>query len=224
MKKLGMIGGTSWHSTIEYYRLINAGVVEKTGENPELLIHSINVAVMRRGDANEIQEKFLEVSRSLEQAGVEAILICANTPHLVYPFVQPKIGIPVLHIAEATGREAKRLGLKKLGLLGTRPTMTEDFISGMLKSDYGVDTLIPDERHLGQTHAYISEELTKGIFSEDAKRYYLARMEDLKARGADGIILGCTELPMLINQSEFDLPLLATTDLHAAMAVDFIVG
>ncbi len=224
MKKLGMIGGTSWHSTIVYYRLINERVVESTGENPEMLIHSINMAVMRGGDVEKIQNKYLEVSRELAGDGAEAILICANTPHMIFPFVQPKIDVPILHIAEATGREAKRLGLKKLGLLGTKPTMLKDFITAPLKDDFGIDTIIPEERYIDETHDYISKELTRGIFSDEAKAFFLERMEALKNRGADGIILGCTELPMLIDQADFDLPLLATTDLHAEMAAEFILG
>lgn len=224
MKKLGMIGGTSWHSTIVYYRMINEKVVESTGENPELLIHSINIAVMRGGDIDEIQNKYLDVSRELAEDGAEAILICANTPHMVYPFVQSKIDVPILHIAEAVGRQAKKLGLKKLGLLGTKPTMLKDFITAPLNENFGIETIIPEEQHIEQTHEYISKQLTKGVFSEEAKAYYLERMQELKDRGADGIILGCTELPMLIEQSDFDLPLLATTDLHAEMAAEFILG
>lgn len=224
MKKLGMIGGTSWHSTVVYYKLINEKVVKSTDENPELLIHSIDMGIMREGDIDKIQNKYLEVSRELADDGVDAILICANTPHLVYPFVQPKIGVPILHIAEAIGRRAKKLGLKKLGLLGTKPTMLKDFITAPLKENFGIETIIPDEQHIEQTHEYISKELTKGVFSHEAKSYYLERMQELKNRGADGIILGCTELPMLIEQSDFDLPLLDTTDLHAQMAAEFILG
>ncbi|MCB0373150.1 MAG: aspartate/glutamate racemase family protein, partial [Muricauda sp.] len=125
MQTLGMIGGTSWHSTIEYYKLINQMAAKIIGEqaNPPLVIHSINIELMREQNREKINAKYLETSLKLQEVGAEAIVICANTPHMVYDFVQPKIEIPILHIADATGKEAKRLGLKTLGLLGNKPTM-----------------------------------------------------------------------------------------------------
>lgn len=226
MKKIGLIGGTSWHSTIVYYRLINEMVGEKIGDqaNPELLIYSLNVELMREHNVDKINQKYLEISQLLQDAGAEALLICANTPHLVYDFVQPKIEIPILHIADAVGEKARDLNLKKLGLLGTRPTMTGDFISSPLKKKYGMETIIPDNEYIDRNHQYISKELTKGVFSQEAKQFYLEQMRLLQSKGAEGVILGCTELPMLLEQKDFELPLLATTDLHAQMAADFILG
>ncbi len=225
MKKIGLIGGTSWHSTIVYYRLINEMVGEKIGTqaNPELLIYSLNVELMREQNVEKINNKYLKIAQTLQTAGAEALVICANTPHMVYKFVQPQINIPILHIADAIGIEAKRLNLSRLGLLGTLPTMKGDFISSHLKENYEIETIIPDNEYLKQNHDYISEELTKGIFSEEAKKFYLHQMELLRGKGAQGIILGCTELPMLIEQKDFDLPLIATTQLHAKMASDFIL-
>ena len=224
MKTLGMIGGTSWHSTIAYYRLINQIALKIIGDwaNPPLIIHSINIELMREQNKEKINAKYLETAKKLQTAGAEAIVICANTPHMVYDFVQPKINIPILHIADATGKEAQNLGLKKLGLLGNRPTMTGSFIPKVLMDNYGIETIIPDKEYIPQSHEYVSKELTQGVFSEEAKHFYLKQIELLKARGADGIILGCTELPLLIQQSDVDIPTLATTDLHAQMAVDFI--
>ena len=226
MKILGLIGGTSWHSTIAYYRLINEGVGQVIGgqENPELLIHSINIALMRAQDREKIQAKYLDVARRLESNGAEALLICANTPHMVYDYVQPQIGIPILHIADATGREAARLGLKKLGLLGNRPTMTGEFIAGPLGDIYGIETIIPREKCLSQAHDFVSKELTQGKFTKEARQFFFNQIGLLRARGADGIILGCTELPLLIRPEEVDIPVLATTDLHAQMAVDYILN
>ena len=226
MKKIGLIGGTSWHSTIVYYRLINEMVGEKIGShaNPELIIYSLNVELMREHNVEKINNKYLEISQTLQKSGAEAIVICANTPHLVYDFVQPKIDIPILHIADAIGKRAREKGLRKLGLLGTRPTMKGDFISSPLRENYDIGTIIPDEEYIEENHSYISKELTKGIFSEKAKKFYLEQMRLLRARGADGIILGCTELPMLLDQKDIDLPLLATTNLHAQMAADFILS
>lgn len=226
MKTLGMIGGTSWHSTIVYYRLINELVGEKIGKqgNPPLIIYSLNIELMREGDKNKINNAYLEIANKLESAGAEALVICANTPHMVYPFVSPKINIPILHIADATGKSAVKKGIKKLGLLGNRPTMTGGFLQKKLNEDYGLEIIIPEEENIEQTHYYISYELTQGKFTDEAKQFYLQRMAELKNRGAEGIILGCTELPMLIKENEFDLPMMATTDLHAQMAADFILS
>ena len=225
MKKIGLIGGTSWHSTIVYYRLINEMVGREIGNqaNPELLIYSLNVELMREHNIEKINKKYLEIAQTLQTAGARAIVICANTPHLVYDFVQPQINIPILHIADAIGEEAKKHGLSKLGLLGTLPTMKGAFLSFRLKDNFGIETVIPDNEHLQQNHEYIAEELTKGIFSEEAKAFYVAQMNLLKDKGAEGIILGCTELPMLLDQNDFDLPLIDTTLLHAQMAADFIL-
>jgi aspartate racemase len=224
MKKIGLIGGTSWHSTIVYYRLINEMVGENIGAhaNPELIIYSLNIELMREQNKVKINNKYLEIARTLHTAGAEALLICANTPHMVYDFVQPQIDVPILHIADAIGKEAEKQGLKTLGLLGNRPTITGDFIPKHLKTNYGIKTIIPDAQFIDQNHHFVSAELTQGIFSDEAKSFFLKQMELLKAKGAEGIILGCTELPMLIEASDFDLPMIATTQLHARMAADFI--
>ena len=225
MKTLGLIGGTSWHSTIEYYRLINQMASKSIGEqaNPPLIIHSINIELMRKQNRDDINAKYLEVSRKLEAAGASAIIICANTPHMVFDFVQPKINIPILHIADATGQEAKKLRLNKLGLLGNRPTMTGHFIKGRLEKEFVIKTIIPADEHIDKAHDFVSKELTQGIFSKEAKQFFSDRIDELKWQGAEGIILGCTELPLLLNQSDIVLPSLATTELHAQMAVDFIL-
>lgn len=226
MKKLGLIGGTSWHSTIEYYRHINQMVNDRIGdppENPPLILYSQNIALMRRNDWEEIPLAYLEIAQTLQQAGAEALLICANTPHKVIPFVEPKLDIPFLHIADATGKEAKKLGLKKLALLGTRPVMEEDFISGRLEEKFGMEVLVPAPFARKKVHLAISRELTQGVFKDATKQFFLEQMSELKQAGADGVILGCTELPMLVKEEDFDLPLLDTTKLHARDAVDFIM-
>ncbi|WP_420575523.1 aspartate/glutamate racemase family protein [Ekhidna sp.] len=226
MKKLGLIGGTSWFSTVEYYQGINSVYSDRMGKqtNPELILYSINIEVMRRHDEDEIRAKYLEVSKKLEQAGADGIMICANTPHLVYDFVQPKINIPILHIAHATGKEAQAKNLKTLGLLGTRPTMLGDFIQDQLALEFGINTLIPDDAYIEETHHYIAKELTQGTFSKEAKGFFIKQTERLKDKGADGVILGCTELPILLKDADLALPPLATTDLHIEMAVDFILA
>ncbi|MDF0709172.1 aspartate/glutamate racemase family protein [Flagellimonas okinawensis] len=226
MRTLGMIGGTSWHSTIEYYRLINESASERIGQwsNPPLIIHSINIEVMREQNKEKINATYLDTANKLQSAGAEAIIICANTPHMAYEHVQPQIDIPILHIADATGQAAQKQGLKKLGLLGNRPTMTGDFIPKILRNNYRMETITPEGDAINQAHGYVSKELTQGIFSDQAKRFFLDQIVLLKERGSDGIILGCTELPLLLEQSDVNIPTLATTDLHAQMAVDFIFG
>ncbi len=225
MRTLGMIGGTSWHSTIEYYRLINELVGEKIGTqgNPELIIYSINIELMREQDRDKINAKYLEVSKKLEQAGAEAILICANTPHMTYSYIQPKLGIPVLHIGEAIGKEAKRQGLKKLGLLGNKPTVTGNFIPDYLKENFDIEILTPKSNDILRSHYFVSKELTQGKFTDEAENFYLEQIELFKKRGADGVILGCTELPLLLDQETAKFPLIATTQLHAQLAADFIL-
>ena len=227
MKTLGLIGGTSWYSTLEYYKLINEMVAEELGSqaNPELIIYSINIEIMRSQDWDRINDKYLEVSKKLEAAGAEGILICANTPHKVYNFVQPKISIPILHIARSTGRAAEDQSLSTLGLLGNRPTMTLGYIPDILKNEYGIKTLIPDnEGSINKSHYFVSKELTRGEFTDRAREFYRDQINKLKDRGAEGIILGCTELPILLENEKADIPLLHTTDLHAKMAADFILG
>jgi aspartate racemase len=226
MKTLGLIGGTSWHSTIEYYRLINELVGKRIGTqgNPPLIIHSINIELMREQNKEKINAKYLDVSRKLQQAGAEAIVICANTPHMTYDFVQPQIEIPMLHIADATGQESQRLGLKKLGLLGNKPTMTGDFIPSVLRANYDIQTIIPEIEDIPHAHHFVSKELTQGLFTNESREFFMNQIDLLVKKGAQGIILGCTELPLLIKQEEVTIPLLATTDLHAQMAADFILG
>lgn len=226
MKLVGLIGGTSYHSTIVYYRMINELVAKDIGTqgNPPLLLYSLNIELMRSQDIDKINTEYLTIAQKLETAGAQAIVICANTPHMVYEYVQPKINIPILHIADAIGKEAKKLGLKKLGLLGNKPTMTRGFIPKILKEHYQIETFIPEAHCLLQAHNFVSKELTQGIFSDKAKKFFLNQMELLKKRGTDGIILGCTELPILIKEGEAEMPLLSTTDLHAQMAADYILN
>lgn len=226
MNLLGLIGGTSWHSTIVYYRLINDLVGKEIGTqaNPPLLLYSINIELMRSQKTDEINSTYLDIARKLQTAGAGAIVICANTPHMVYPHVSPKIDIPILHIAEATGKEARRLGLGKVGLLGNRPTMTRGFMQSYLDTHFNIDTIIPEDQFIDQSHFYVSTELTQGKFTGQARTFFTQQMQLLRERGAEGIILGCTELPMLLTPDDSDLPMLPTTQLHAQMAADFILG
>ena len=225
MKTLGLIGGTSWHSTVVYYKKINEIVAEKIGswENPPMIIYSLNIKLMREQNIPKIKKEYLKIARKLEEAGAEAIIICANTPHMVFDHVQPKIRIPIIHIGDAVGEEAQQRNINKLGLLGNRPTMTGSFIQDRLKKGYDIETIIPDAEYIDTSHHYISTELTQGKFTDEAREFFKKQMELLKERGAEGIILGCTELPLILHQHDFELPLFSTTDLHIQKAVDFIL-
>ncbi|MGB7786326.1 MAG: amino acid racemase, partial [Salinimicrobium sp.] len=216
---------TSWHSTIVYYRLINELVAKKMGAqgNPDLIIYSLNIELMREQNWEKINRAYLKIARKLETAGAKAIMICANTPHKVFDFVQPRIHVPILHIADAIAKEAKNKGVKVLGLLGNKPTMTGGFLQKRLKENYNIDVIIPDDEYLDESHSFVSKELTQGKFTETARFFFIDQMQLLKEKGAQGIILGCTELPLLIGQEDFDLPLIKTTHLHAKMAADFIL-
>ncbi|SDR66456.1 aspartate/glutamate racemase family protein [Christiangramia echinicola] len=225
MKTLGLIGGTSWHSTVVYYKKINELVAKKIGgwENPPMIIYSLNIKLMREQNIPKIKAEYLKIARKLEVAGAEAIIICANTPHMVFEYVQPMIRIPIIHIGDAIGAEARKHNIKKLGLLGNRPTMTGTFIQDRLKKGYDIETIISDTEYIDSSHNYISSELTQGKFTDEARKFFKQQMELLKVRGVEGIILGCTELPILLDQKDFDLPLFSTTDLHIQKAVDFIL-
>lgn len=225
MKKLGLIGGTSYHSTIEYYRGINEEVSKIIGadKNPTLLIYSLNIELMRSGDLDRIKQEYLKIARDLIKIGAEGVLICANTPHLVYEYVQPKIDIPILHIAEAIGNYSKKNGWSKVGLLGTKPTVKFGFISDYLLQNYAIETILPDSEDIEEVHNYISKELTQGLFTEKAKSYFLNQMDKLKDKGAQAMILGCTELPQLISKKDTDHNLIDTTGLHIQLATDFIL-
>lgn len=225
MRTLGLIGGTSWHSTIVYYRLINelAAKITGTHANPPLILYSLNVELMRSQDVNKIKTAYLHIARKLEIAGAMAIVICANTPHLVYDHVQDRISIPILHIADAVGLNAVNQGFIKLGLLGTKPTMEGNFLIKRLKDRFGITTVVPDAEFLDEIHQYIATELTQGKFTESAKLFFLDHIQLLKEKGAQAVIMGCTELPLLISAEDSNLPLLQTTNLHAQMAVDFIL-
>lgn len=226
MKTIGLIGGTSWHSTMVYYQLINQKVQDITGtnSNPPLIIYSQNIELMRGRNFNLIKETYLTTSIKLIEFGAEAIVICANTPHLVYDYVQPKISVPIIHIGEAIGRKAVKNNLRKLGLLGNKPTMKMGFIQNYLHDKFGLEVIIPENKFIDTCNLIISNELTRGIFSDESKTFFLNQINLLLEAGADGIILGCTELPILINKNDTSVPLIDTTESHAQLASEFIMN
>ncbi len=229
MKILGLIGGISWVSTLDYYKLINEGVNEKLGDLnfAECMIYSFNYAdIKRNNDANDWDktlEMITKASLSMKSGGAEAIVLCANTMHLIADKLEQNVQIPVIHIASATANAITSKGLKKVGLLGTKFTMERDFFTDKL-NEKGIEAIIPDDDERDFLHYTIFEELGRGILNPDTKQYYINVINKLIARGAEGIILGCTEIPLLINSTDVDIPLFDTASIHAKAAVEFALA
>ncbi len=226
MKTLGLIGGTSWVSTVDYYRYINKLANEKRGglNYAQILLYSISFNdVKSLADASDWENLGLLLSgiaRNLENAGAEAIVLCANTIHIVAEKVEEKITIPLIHITDATAQEILRQGLKKIALLGTKFTMDNDFYRERL-ARFGIETIIPNDEERDFIHWSIFEELGKDIFTEETKQKYLEIIENLNESGAEGVIFGCTEIPMLLKPEDCPIPSFDTTFLHAQAAVEF---
>jgi aspartate racemase len=229
VKTLGLIGGTTWHSTASYYRAINQGVHARLGglSSARLVLYSVNFEELKPAtDAAgwaRVAAELTGIARRLETVGAACIVLCANTPHMVADEVGRAIGVPILHIAEATGDAIAAAGLRKVGLLGTRPTMEEPFLRGRLAAR-GITSIVPDEPGRAFAHASILGEMGQGIFTASARARYLAIIDELAERGAEGIILGCTELPLLIKPEDCKLPVFDTAALHAAAAVEFALA
>ncbi|MEO8027806.1 MAG: amino acid racemase [Bryobacteraceae bacterium] len=230
MRSLGLIGGTSWYSTVEYYRYINKAVNDYYGDNtnPPLVLFNQNqqrvFALQREDRWDDIAAMLSEAVLKLKAAGAEAVLFCANTPHKVYDRVVKKTGMRILHIADATGAAMRKEGVKKAGLIGTIFTMEDGFIPARLKERFGVEAIAPASREARvELHRIVQEELDMGVFKPETKKYILGEIARLQEQGAKGIILGCTEFPLIIKQSDVTIPAFDTTTLHAQMAVDFIL-
>jgi len=229
MKILGLVGGTSWVSTVDYYRLINEGINRELGglEFAECMIYSMNYGdIKRNNDADDWDANLALISNAainLEKSGAKAIILCANTMHLIADRLQAMIGIPVIHIATATAGAIAKQGLKKVALLGTRFTMERDFFRDKL-AEKGIEVLIPDDEDRGFIHYTIFEELGRGLFMPETKQRYIDIINKLAEQGAEGIILGCTEIPMLLNSDDVDTPLFDTTAIHSKAAVEFALS
>lgn len=225
MKTLGLIGGMSWESTALYYRRINEEVRTRLGglHSAKLLLHSVDFAeivdLQRRSEWTLASEKMTQIARGLEAAGADLLVICTNTMHKLAPAIESAVGISLLHIADPTAEAIARQGLQKVGLLGTRFTMEQDFYVERLRAR-GFDVLLPPEPDRAQIHRIIFEELCVGIVKDESRQIYRDIMARLVAEGAQGIILGCTEITMLVGAGDAAVPLFDTTALHARGAVD----
>lgn len=227
MKTIGLIGGMSWESSLEYYRIINEVVRERLGglHSAKIVMHSIDFAPLAEMQAqnrwDEAGEMMADAARSLEQAGSDCVLIGANTMHKVAEAVEAAVQIPLIHIANATAQRVKAAGIGCVGLLGTRFTMEEPFYASRLVEQYGLDVLIPPAEMREVVHRVIYDELCLGITKEASRDAYREIMADLQAQGAQGIILGCTEIALLVKPEDSPLPMFDTTRIHAEAAVDW---
>jgi len=224
MKTIGLLGGMSWESTQTYYRLINEQVRQQLGglHSARLLLYSVDFAdieaLQHRGEWDATAQILLQAAQALERGGADFLLIATNTMHKVAPQISAGIHIPLLHIADATASVLQSKGVSRVGLLGTRFTMEQDFYRQRL-SDAGIDVLIPEEKDRSRIHQVIYEELCQGVISDTSRQRYLNIINDLRRRGAEAVILGCTEISLLLDQSDTDTPLYDTTAIHAREAV-----
>ncbi|EPR36222.1 aspartate racemase [Alkalidesulfovibrio alkalitolerans DSM 16529] len=230
MRTLGILGGMSHESTLEYYRRLNRDVAARMGglHSAPLLIHSFDFAGIaalleaERWDA--LGETLGQAALNLARAGAQGMVIATNTMHLVADEVARVSGLPVLHIAKATGAAARRAGCSRVGLLGTRFTMETGVYADVLKADFGLSTLIPDEPDRAFVHEAIFGELVRGVFADSTRARFREIMARLAEAGAEGVILGCTEIPLLIGPDDAAMPLFDTTALHCDMAVDWMLS
>jgi aspartate racemase len=226
MRTIGLIGGMTWHSTAEYYRLINEDVQRRLGglSSARVVLCSLEFgeieALQEAGDWDRLTVLMVDAARRVEAAGGDFIVICANTMHRTAGAIEAAVRIPLLHIADAAATEVRRLGLGTVGLLGTRYTMEQDFYRRRLEEGHGLKVLIPDEADRRTVHDVIYSELGRGLIEDNSRQAYLDIIDRLARRGAEGVILGCTEIPLLVKSGDTPLPLFDTTALHAKTAVD----
>ncbi len=230
MKVIGMLGGMSWESSAEYYRLANELVKQRLGglHSAQILLYSVDFEEIEQlqhaGQWSDAARLMIDAARRLEKGGADFLLICTNTMHKVADEVAEAIGIPLLHIAEATADAIRAAGIACVGLLGTRFTMEQDFYKGRLSEQHGLDVIVPNERDRNTVHDIIYEELCIGKMREESRQEVVRIIDDLVGLGAQGIILGCTELPLLIKSSDVSVKLFDTTAIHVAKAVDLALS
>jgi amino-acid racemase len=224
MRTLGLLGGMSWESTLPYYRLLNEGVRARLGglHSAKLLLYSVDFAeieaLQHRGEWDAAGAMLADAASRLQRAGAQALLICTNTMHLVAPQIEAATSVPLLHIADATARRIRAAGLARVGLLGTRFTMEQAFYRERLERN-GLQVIVPDAPARDRIHAVIYEELCRGVIREESRAFYRSAIGDLVAAGAQGIVLGCTEIGLLVAPADAVVPLFDTTRIHAEDAV-----
>ena len=227
MKTIGLIGGMSWESSLEYYRIINETTKLKLGgfHSAQCLMYSVDFdkieALQHQNNWGDLTNIMVDSAEKLKKGGADFIIICTNTMHKMASDIENRVGIKVLHIAEATGKEIVKKGMKKVGLIGTKFTMEQDFYKKVLKDNFNIDVVIPVENERAIIHDVIYNELCKGIINGVSKEKYIKIINNLALMGAEGVVLGCTEIPLLINQKDVTIPVFDTTTIHAISAVEF---
>lgn len=230
MKTIGLLGGMSWESTAIYYRLLNELVRERLGglHSAKLVLVSVDFAEIAEfqhaGDWHGAGHLLAGAARQLEAAGAECLVICTNTMHKLADEIEAAVSIPLIHIADATAGAIRRTGVKQPALLATRFTMEQDFYRQRLADRHGIEAVVPDEAGRAKVHRIIYDELCRGIVRPESKAVYLDEIARLRSQGADGVIMGCTEITMLIGQQDFDIPVFDTTAIHAEAAIVFALG
>ncbi|MFV0663382.1 aspartate/glutamate racemase family protein [Denitromonas sp.] len=230
MKTIGLLGGMSWASTVSYYEAINRGVNAALGglHSARVLLASVDFgpieAAQHRGDWDATAKMLIEAARSVEAGGADFLLICTNTMHKVAPQIEAALSIPLLHIADATAEVLRADGVRCVGLLGTRFTMAQDFYSGRLRERFGLDVQVPAPEAQDLVHRVIYDELCHGVVSEASRAHYLEIIAELHERGAEAVILGGTEIALLVQAEHTTVPLYDTTAIHAAAAVKRALG
>jgi len=227
MKTIGLIGGMSWESSIEYYRIINETVKAKLGglHSSKSIMYSVDFAdieaLQHQGKWHDAAQILAEAAKKLEKGGADFVVICTNTMHKVADDIQAHIHIPILHIADATARRIKDSGIRRIGLLGTRFTMEDAFYKDRLIQKYGLDVIIPDVQGREIVHHVIYDELVIGKIREESRKQYADIIEGLVKDGAEGVILGCTEIGLLVHEKDCRVPRFDTARIHAEAAVEY---
>jgi aspartate racemase len=230
MKTIGLIGGMSWESTVEYYRIINQEMGRRLGglHSAKILMYSVDFGqlepLMREGKWDEIGDHVAGIAKTLQNGGADVILLCTNTVHKVASRIENATTVPFIHIADAAGEEISRKKIKKVGLLGTRYTMEGDFYRDRLTEKFGLSVIIPPDEKRGIVNDVIFNELCEGVINQSSKDQFIEVINKLVALGVEGIILGCTEIPMLIKGENSSVPLFDTTSIHAVRAVDYALA
>lgn len=230
MQTIGLIGGMSWESTAEYYRIINERVKKRLGglHSARIILYSVDFAeveeLQQQGDWEQATMLMVETGRRVKAGGADFVVICTNTMHRMADDVQDQVGLPILHIADATAQEIAQARMGTVGLLGTRYTMEQDFYRGRLETDHGLEVLVPDEKDRTFVHDVIYEELVVGVTREESRLRYLEIIDELAGRGAEAVILGCTEIGLLVGPDDTKTALFDTTRIHAQAAADRAIG
>lgn len=230
MKTIGLLGGMSWESTLEYYKAINLGIQEALGglHSAKIVIYSVDFAPLEKhqhaGQWDEITHLLTQAALNVQAAGADCLLVCTNTMHKVAPQIQEAIDIPLLHIADATAEVLMGDNIEAVGLLGTAFTMEQSFYKARLEDNYGLRVVTPEKQERKVIHDVIYQELCMGKICDKSRQYYLQVIDDLAAQGAQAVILGCTEIGLLVKQADTDVKLLDTTAIHAQKAVQYALG